>query len=114
MSQTAIEALFLMLAGHALCDYPLQGGWLSKAKNHSLSLVPDEKIWPMALASHAAIQAAMVYIVTGWWVVAALEFACHTAIDYAKCDGRLSYNQDQLLHIICKIVWVGLIGVFSS
>lgn len=111
---SASAMLFLMLAGHALCDYPLQGDWLSKAKNHKLSLVPGEIIWPMALASHASMHAAMVYLVTGWWVVGALEFIAHTAIDYAKCDGRISYNQDQLLHIICKVLWIGLIVSFRG
>lgn len=105
----AIEMFLLMLMAHGLCDYPLQGDWLSKAKNHKLSLVPGETIWPMALAFHAGIHAGAVYLITGSALVASLEFICHSAIDYAKCNGRLTYNQDQLLHIVCKVGWAAML-----
>ncbi|MBZ9600750.1 DUF3307 domain-containing protein [Phyllobacterium chamaecytisi] len=99
----------MLFAAHALADYPLQGDWLSKAKNHKLSLVPGETIWPMALAGHAAIHALLMLLVTGSVIIAFAELVCHTVIDYAKCDGRLTYNQDQLLHVACKAVWLVLI-----
>ena len=38
-----MEALVWMLIGHAVADYPLQGDWLSKAKNPTLALVPGEE-----------------------------------------------------------------------
>jgi hypothetical protein len=101
----------LLLAGHALADYPLQGDWLSKAKNHKLSLVPNEAIWPGALASHAAIHGATVGLITGSAALAAAEFIVHAAIDFAKCDGRLSYNADQALHVACKLLWVAIVMV---
>lgn len=104
-------ALLLMLIGHAVADYPLQGDWLAKAKNHTLSLVPGEVIWPGALASHAAIHAGAVWLVTGSWALACAEFAAHSVIDFAKCDGRLTYNQDQALHVACKVAWAGLLAL---
>ena len=91
--------LALLLAGHALADYPLQGDWLSKAKNPTLSLVPGETIWPGALACHAAIHGAFVGVITGSLALGLAEFLAHMAIDYPKCDGRLSYNADQALHV---------------
>lgn len=100
--------LLYLLAGHALADYPLQGDWLSKAKNHKLELVPGQAIWPLALLSHSAIHALAVLLATGSVGLAAAEFVAHTIIDYAKCDGRISYNIDQWLHISCKVVWFGL------
>lgn len=100
-----VETLFLLLAGHALCDYPLQGDWLSKAKNPNLELVPGETIWPLALTSHVLIHSAMVYLITGMWVLAVLEFCTHWFIDHEKCKGRFGYNTDQYLHIFCKVVW---------
>ncbi len=107
----ADNALAWMLIGHAVADYPLQGDWLSKAKNHKMELVPGEVIWPGALLSHAAIQAGAVKLATGSWLLAGLEFIAHTAIDYAKCDGRLRYNADQFAHVGCKILWAILLSV---
>ncbi|MBY0298993.1 MAG: DUF3307 domain-containing protein [Methylobacterium sp.] len=101
----AIDPLLWMLIGHALADYPLQGDWLSKAKNPALGLIPGEAIWPGALACHAAIHAGAVRLATGSWILAGCEFVAHGLIDYAKCTGRLSYNQDQLLHVACKLIW---------
>ena len=102
-----LAATFLayMLAAHALCDYPLQGDWLSKAKNPKLDLVPGERIWPLALVSHALIQAAAVQLITGSWSLFAIEFCAHFAIDYSKSTGRFGYNTDQYLHIACKIAY---------
>lgn len=104
-----LAVLAQMLIGHALADYPLQGDWLSRAKNPTLALVPGEDIWPLALASHAAIHAGVVWIITGSSVLASFEFAAHACIDYSKCRGRLSYNRDQGAHIACKIVWAVLL-----
>ena len=104
-----LEAFVFLLIGHALADYPLQGDWLAKAKNHTLSLVPGENIWLGCLLCHASIHAGAVHFVTGSWLLGGLEFVAHTAIDYAKSDGRISYNQDQMLHVLCKAVWIGLL-----
>lgn len=101
-----MEMYLWMLIGHAVADYPLQGDWLSKAKNPTLVLVADETIWPLALLSHAAIHAGAVRLVSGSWLLAAFEFIAHTAIDYSKCRGRIGYNADQALHLACKLVWV--------
>jgi len=98
-----------LFAGHALADYPLQGDWLSKAKNHKLDLVPGERIWPLALTGHAAIHAAVVWMITGSMLLAVIEFAAHAATDWAKCDGRISYNTDQAIHITCKAFYVVLL-----
>ncbi|MGU3495894.1 DUF3307 domain-containing protein [Xanthobacteraceae bacterium A53D] len=109
MADLPIAALAWMLIGHAVADYPLQGDWISKAKNHTLSLVPGETIWPGVLACHGAIHAGAVWLATGAWWLAACEFVAHCLIDYAKCDGRLTYNQDQALHVMCKMVWFALL-----
>jgi hypothetical protein len=101
--------LVWLFAAHALCDYPLQGDWLSKAKNPNLELVPGERIWPLALTSHALIQAAAVQLITGSWLLATIEFAAHWAIDYAKCMKHFGYNADQVLHLATKIVLVAIL-----
>jgi hypothetical protein len=101
-----------MLIGHAVADYPLQGDWLSKAKNQRLDLVSGETIWPMALLCHAGIHAGAVQLATGSWLLAAAELVAHAAIDFSKCAGRLTYNQDQALHFVCKFAWLGLLAAW--
>jgi hypothetical protein len=111
-----LDPLLWMLIGHAVADYPLQGDWLSKAKNHRLLEIqgPLGPIWPGALASHAAIHAGAVKLATGSWLLAGCEFIAHAAIDRTKCSGRLSYNGDQALHLACKLFWFGLILVHGQ
>lgn len=94
--------LFLKLvAVHYLCDYPLQGDFLAKAKNHRQPIpgVP----WLQALIAHAAIQAAGVWFVTGSLPLAAIEFVGHGLIDWLKCNDSISYNMDQFLHLSFKL-----------
>ena len=98
-----IEMFFLLLAAHFLADYPLQGDFLSRAKNRAAPIqgVP----WYQALGAHAAIHGAFVGVITGIWWLGLCEMVAHAAIDDAKCTGRISFNQDQTLHLICKVVW---------
>lgn len=102
--QVAATLLFLLLFGHALADYPLQGEFLSKAKNpvNPMPGVP----WYLALGAHAFIQAGFVLIFTGSILLAMSEFVAHATIDIMKCTGRVSFLTDQLLHVLCKVIWV--------
>jgi len=34
LSNAVLSRILLLFAGHALCDYPLQGNFLAKGKNH--------------------------------------------------------------------------------
>lgn len=97
--------LFWMLIGHAVADYPLQGDWIAKAKNHRLSPIAGEVIWPGVLLCHAGIHAGAVKLATGSWLLAAFELVAHTVIDFAKCAGQIDYNTDQALHVLCKLMW---------
>lgn len=102
-----MDVLLALLAAHALCDYPLQGDFLSRAKNRQQPLpgVP----WYQALGAHAAIHGGAVGMITGFWWLGLLEALAHAAIDDAKCAGRLTFNADQVLHIVCKVVWAGTV-----
>lgn len=103
-------ALFLKLAiGHCVADYPLQGDFLARAKNHRqpIPTVP----WYQALVAHALIQAGTVWFLTDSPACGCAEFVLHASIDYLKNDGRLSFNQDQFLHIACKIIYVFLLAL---
>lgn len=106
--------LFAMFIGHALADYPLQGDWLSKAKNPSINLIKGETIWPLAMASHCSIHAGMVWVITGSAMLAVCEFCCHFIIDYMKCEDLIGYNTDQMLHLLCKVMWFLTIIFFGA
>jgi len=92
-----------MVGVHALCDYPLQGDFLSRAKNRSAPIpgVP----WYQAMGAHAAIHGAAVACLTGIWWLFIAEASIHWLTDDAKCRGRLTFNQDQTVHLLCKALW---------
>ena len=97
----------LLVVGHILADYALQGDFMARAKNHRTP-VPGVP-WTTVLVSHAATHAASVYLVTGSLALGAIELVCHTLIDWAKCDRRLSFNTDQALHVgmkVCYVLWL--------
>jgi hypothetical protein len=99
--------LFLTLvAAHALCDYPLQGDFLSKAKNRAAPIpgVP----WWQALMAHSFIHGGAVAIITGSWWLGLAEIAVHAFTDDAKCQGQIDFNTDQAIHIAAKSFWAVL------
>ena len=88
--------LVLLIGVHAICDYPLQGDFLAKAKK-------DGPLPLYHLGIHCIIHAAGVLIVTSSLSLAILEFFFHMRIDSYKNKDQLSFGQDQALHIICKV-----------
>lgn len=101
-----VTLLFWLLIGHAICDYPLQGEFLARGKNHRAPL-PGYS-WRVLLSAHAAIHAGAVALATQSVLLAAAEFTAHWLIDHAKCAGRIDFEADQALHVLCKFAWVGL------
>lgn len=101
-----IRIFALLVFAHSLADYPLQGDFLSKAKNKwaPIAGVP----WWQALGAHAVIHAGFVYIITGSLALALAEFVSHALIDHNKCAGRIGFNTDQLLHVGCKLAWAAI------
>lgn len=98
----------LLVFAHCLADYPLQGDFLAKAKNHKAPIpgVP----WQTALLAHASIHAGMVLLITGSLWFALAEFVGHTVIDYTKCSGRIGFNTDQLLHLAMKAGYIAVLA----
>lgn len=95
-----------LLAAHALADYPLQGDFLSKAKNRTAPIpgVP----WFQALVAHAIIHGGAVALITGRPILGVAEAVIHAITDDLKCRGKLSFNQDQAIHAGCKLLWAVL------
>lgn len=105
--------LIALLAAHALADYPLQGDFLSKAKNRTAPIpgVP----WWQALGAHVVIHGAAVALITGIWWLFFAEAAIHWLTDDAKCRGKISFNIDQVIHLECKLAWwiVAMVSVHA-
>jgi len=108
---STLQTFALLLAGHAVADYPLQGDFLAKAKNRA-NPIPGVP-WYHGLLPHAAIHGGMVGLITGSLTLGVAEFVAHCFIDDAKCMGRISYNTDQALHVACKVLWVALLAAWG-
>jgi|SRR6185503_113777 len=98
-----IATILILFAGHALCDYPLQGDFMARGKNHKAPIpgIP----WQHCLAAHALIHAGMVYLITSSLWFALAELVIHCATDYAKCNGNIDFQEDQFVHYACKLLW---------
>ena len=104
--------LFWLLVGHALADYPLQGDFLARAKNHRAPVVAANGQafpWPLALGAHALIHGGVVALVTGSVLLGVAEVCAHFLIDFATSEGWTGgYFGDQAEHVACKLVWAAL------
>lgn len=105
------NSLLLLIFAHILADYPLQGDFMAKAKNHKLPVAGVPFYWP--LFSHAFIHACGVLFVTKSLTLFCLELVFHSLIDFFKCDGKLTFGEDQILHILCKVFYLFLLSFFS-
>lgn len=103
------NCLFWLLVAHAVCDYPLQGDFLARAKNRHDPINGGERFWPWALGAHSAIHAGAVTLVTGSVILGCVEFVLHAIIDAAKCEKLTTFNVDQFLHVACKVGYVAFI-----
>lgn len=65
-----------------------------------------DQMWRYWLSAHAATHATAVWFVTGNGWLGLAEFVLHWLIDFVKGENLTNIHQDQLLHIICKIVYV--------
>ncbi len=103
MAQSFPNLLFLLVAAHALADYPLQGPFLSEAKNRHTAV--GKMFWPHALTAHAMIHGGFVLVLTGSIWLALAEVAIHWLTDFLKCDNSITLNTDQFIHLACKVAW---------
>lgn|SRR5690625_5283055 len=99
--------MFLLIAAHALADYPLQGDFLAQAKNRHTDI--GKHIWPHGLIAHSFIHGGFVFVVTGSAVLGVFEIVAHAVTDWLKCENKISYTVDQAIHIGCKVLWSALI-----
>lgn len=92
-----------LIGAHFLADYSLQTDYLANSKNHKKQLRGSD--WRIFLAAHSSIHGLFVALITGIWFLFFLEAIAHAIIDYNKSDDKITYFEDQLFHIGCKVVW---------
>ena len=97
------DLLILLILGHFLADYPLQGDKMAVEKCPGKDVTLDWRWW---LAAHAATHGFVVALLTGIPLLGVAEMVAHSLIDFGKC--RLGYKLivDQALHWACKLIWV--------
>lgn len=108
---TALAIFCWLVVGHALADYPLQGDFLARAKNHRQ---PIDGFPPwVALWAHSIIHAGAVAFVfslygppAAVWLFGLVELLFHARLDWLKCEGRNSLEYDQFMHVACKALYV--------
>lgn len=98
--------LIALIGAHCLFDFAGQGDFMSNAKN-AMKPIPTVP-WQTVLASHAAIHGAAVALIAGIWWLFIAEAVIHFITDDIKCRGKISFNQDQAVHLLCKVGWVGV------
>ena len=106
--------LFYLLCGHALTDYVLQSPEMSRRKQPRARLFegPDtvERAqygpWWWWMLAHSLINGMLVGYLLHWWVLGLLETLVHFGLDTAKGMGKLTTTQDQVGHLLSKVVWM--------
>ncbi len=100
---------FELLLGHALADFVLQSDTMATSKSRHFRSAVDRgngfPPWYYWLAAHSLIHGGVVYLVTGSWALGLAEIVLHTVIDFAKCEHKINFHQDQALHVLCKVAY---------
>ena len=106
-NSSEVSVLLLLWLAHFLCDFGLQNDKMAKEKCRGC----DETLpWGWWLAAHGAIHGLAVALLTGVPWLGAAEMGLHAWIDHSKCNKRISFTTDQLLHLLCKAGWVAVLA----
>lgn len=105
--EIVVTLIFYLIVAHALLDFPLQGDVVAinkspKAKTELQKHVP----WYYWMSSHALVHGGAVAFITNSVWLGLAETLCHFTIDYHKCQHRYTIHIDQLLHVVCKMIWI--------
>lgn len=103
-----LELIFKLIVGHAVGDFALQTDFIAKFKSRWNDQT-GTGMWIYVSISHALVQGGMVFLATGNTYLGIAETGAHWLIDFAKCDSMISLHTDQLLHLLCKALWVYLL-----
>jgi hypothetical protein len=106
----ALALFFALMIGHALADYPLQGEYLALHKNRHYrptgGPAQPSGLWIHCLLAHSLIHAGFVWAITGRVIFGFAELVLHFLLDAAKCERKITFHTDQVLHATCKAAYV--------
>ena len=111
------ELFFLLMVGFALADFALQGDAMAKGKNRNKKpdYIPEGQkympCWYFWLGAHGLIHGGAVYFVTGSLLLGVTETILHFVIDFIKCENITNPYQDQLLHLLCRLMYWGYLSL---
>jgi len=113
----AFSYFFQFLVGHAAADFVLQPRAMGKGKDRNSAIhrrVDGEDFppWYIWLTAHSLIHGGAVFLVTGSAMIGAVEVLLHWITDFSKCEGWLSFGQDQALHVGCKIAYCVFLSIY--
>ena len=115
-----IHAVALLWFLHCLADFGLQSEAMARGKNKNLELKNKERLvkegiikeeafkkcWGWWLSGHAGIHALLIMLVfPTFWYLGLIEFIAHYTLDYIKTNGKTNPHQDQMFHIILRIIY---------
>ena len=104
------ELFFQLLAGHALADFVLQSEAMGRGKNRHSDIHSSKNAnfprWYYWLGSHALVHGGIVYLITQSLPLVLCETFTHSLIDFAKCEGKIGFHTDQMLHLLIKVGYI--------
>lgn len=103
MIEQFVYLLAYLIGIHYLCDFPLQGDFIARYKARWVNDGPND-FWVHCLVAHCAIHSLGVLLITGDLLASLIMFASHALIDFLKCEGKLSFTTDQLLHLLVIVL----------
>jgi len=100
---------FQFLVAHMLCDFVLQHEAMSMGKHRKHDIHKNRSPlfppWYYWLSAHSLIHGGAVFLITNNLWLGIAETLLHGTIDFLKCERKINLNQDQFLHIICKVAY---------
>ena len=94
-----------LLCTHFLLDFAIQGDFVAKYKARIVEGRSNE-FWKWVLTAHAASHTLPVLLLTNSLILGLVMFISHFVIDFLKCEQKLNFNQDQILHILVIVAIV--------
>ena len=101
--------LWCLVVGHALADFVLQSSAMAIGKSRHHQGAPGEPPWYYWLSAHALMHGGVVGLVSGSAGLGVAEAVAHWLIDLGKCQKLYGFNTDQIFHLMCKLIWVGIL-----
>ena len=111
-----VAPFWMLLFAHVVMDYSLQTDWIGKGKNWNFNKwLPEKQTyesgvpWYYIMAAHCIMHGGAVTILTGSVYMGLAETIIHFVADCLKCAKITNIHEDQAIHILCKVLWAGLL-----